>query len=145
MTVVVGYPYHPLAGQTVLVCRTETITGVCHFRVVTESGKQRLIPQWMCEPLSFDPSPVSTPAIDHAALLDLLRLVSGALSSLDTPEHGSAQEEEIHESVEPVSAAGGAGETAARGRAKRGKPTAGRAADGGDRRDKATKRRRRRA
>jgi hypothetical protein len=141
---VVGYPYHPLASQTVLILRIETIAGVCHFRIVTKRGQERLVPQWMCEPLSFDPLPVSNPIIDHVALLDLHRLVSSALSSLDTPEHGSAQEEQTHESVDPVSTARGAGATAARGRAKRGKPSAGRAADGGDRRDKATKRRRRR-
>ena len=55
----------------------------------------------------------------------------------------SDQEEENYEPVEPVSAARDTGEAAARGRAKRGKPTVGRAADGGDRRDKTTKRGRR--
>src|SRR5262249_37972219 len=116
-----------------------------HFRVVTERGQQRLVPQWMCEPLSFDPSPISTPVIDHAALMDLHRLVSSALSSLDAPEHGSDQEEQTHESIEPVSAPRGARATAARGRAKRGKPSVGRVADGGDRRDKGTKQGRKRA
>ena len=76
--------------------------GVCHYRVVTEIGQHRLIPQWMCEPEAFDPSPVEYPVIDPVALLDLHRLVSSAISSLRTVSDGVDQEERSDDTVESV-------------------------------------------
>ena len=70
--------------------RKETNNGECHLRVITKDGQERLLPQWMFEPHSFDPSPVEHPVISFTALLDLHLLVSSTLSSLDIriPEKG---------------------------------------------------------
>ena len=79
-SLVICYPYHPLYGQRVLAFRKEMVRGVSHYRVVTESGQQRLVPQWMFDPSSFDAAPVPHPFLDPATLLDLHTLVDSALS-----------------------------------------------------------------
>ena len=56
--------------------RKETNNGECHLRVITKDGQERLLPQWMFESHSFDPSPVEHPVISFTALLDLHLLVS---------------------------------------------------------------------
>ena len=76
-----------------------------HYRVVTESGRQWLVPQWMCEPHTFDASPAQHVFIDPLALLDLQRLVAEALSSLESSPSGPPREEH-DETPHTVSAAG---------------------------------------
>ena len=116
--VVLCYPYHPLAGQRASVRRIENLAGIAHYRLVTEAGEERLIPQWMCDCQSFDPTPVDQPFIDPVALLDLQRLVASALSSLDAQRHASDREED-HDAAESVSPTGGRQQAATRRRRQR--------------------------
>ena len=114
----VCYPHHPLFGQTAVVLRKETNNGECHLRVVTKDGQERLLPQWMFESHSFDPSPVEHPVISFTALLDLHLLVLSTLSSLDVriPEQG--QEGSVDDPVALVSTPRGKPKAAPRGATK---------------------------
>src|SRR4051794_9875452 len=91
--VVIEYPYHPLHGQWVIVSARQQHQGAAHYRVTTESGRQFLVPQWMCEPHTFAASPADHVFIRTQALLDLQRLVAESLSSLESPPSGPPQEE----------------------------------------------------
>ena len=91
--IVVEYPYHPLHGQRVIVSARQQHQGAAHYRVLTESGRQCLVPQWMCEPHTFDASPADHVFIDPPALLDLQRLVAEALSSQESSPSGPPREE----------------------------------------------------
>jgi hypothetical protein len=114
----VGYPYHPLYGKTAVILRKETNHGETHFRVIIEGREERLLPQWMFELHSFDPSPVEHPLISLASLLDLHRLVSSALSSRGIYLPEAAQEGSVDEPVTSVSIRRGKRKAAPRGDAK---------------------------
>jgi hypothetical protein len=83
-----------LHGQRVIVFSRQQHQGAAHYRIVTESGHQWLVPKWMCEPQTFDASPAQQIFIDPRALLDLQRLVTEALSSLESSPSGPPREEE---------------------------------------------------
>src|SRR5262249_40749317 len=102
--VVVHYPYHPLYGQRATVRALHNCDGVAQYRLVTASGHERLVPQWMCEPQAFDPTSVTHPFIDLRCLLDLQRLVASAIASWESP--AGQHQEDKHEPAATVPTSG---------------------------------------
>ena len=84
---IVHYPFHPLAGQTVTAYWTQSLQGVEHYHVLTPEMREMLVPTWMCHPETFDAAIVSDPVMDLAALKQLHILVQTALSSLQNAPH----------------------------------------------------------
>jgi hypothetical protein len=94
---IVHYPFHPLAGQTVTAYWTQSLQGVEHYHVLTPEMREMLVPTWMCHPATFDAAIVSDPVMDLAALKQLHILVQTALSSLQNAPH--TREEQDAEST----------------------------------------------
>ena len=85
--VVIHYPFHPLAGQTVTAYWSQSLQGVEHYRVMTPAMTETLVPTWMCHPATFDPHIVSEPVIALKALHQLHILMHTALSSSHSEPH----------------------------------------------------------
>lgn len=80
--VVIHDLHHPLHGQRVITGRHETIHNVVHYRFATEGRQQRFVPESMCDPHSFDASPVQQLVIDSVVLF---ALQTPTIESLQNP------------------------------------------------------------
>ena len=87
-TVVVHYPFHPLAGRTIEVAaKARRDDGAVTLRGVDAHDLK--IPTWMLRPEAANAPIVSTATLDPVALRALLELARTSCPALDAPRRGT--------------------------------------------------------
>ena len=100
---VVTYPFHPLAGQTVLVIGDYEHDGIRHFLIRQPTGGAYQIPDWMfSQGSSFEV--VSAPRLPVSSLIEVRNLIDQRVNcplGRESPG-GSDHEETISRAIGPV-------------------------------------------
>jgi hypothetical protein len=78
---VVSYPFHPLAGQTVLVIGDHEHDGIRHFLIRQPRGGSYQIPDWMFDPAANGLAIVSVPRLPISQLVLLRTLIDRLVTS----------------------------------------------------------------
>ena len=78
---VVTYPFHPLAGRTVLVIGQHEHDGIRHFLIRQPNGGSYQIPDWMLDPAASHLAIVSVPRLPISQLVLLRALVDRLVTS----------------------------------------------------------------
>jgi hypothetical protein len=74
--VVIHYPHHPRAGESIAVLRRVLYAEHVHFVIEQADGSRVLLPEWMTEPWAATLPVVDVPGLSLDALRALCRLIN---------------------------------------------------------------------
>ena len=112
---VIRYPFHPRFGERITVIGMNNYRGESYLTIRQSDGTLALLPPWMADEDAARMRVVLKPALPHPVLVELLRLVDAALSSLTlSTREGGSYAHTGNEAEGPVRGVG-AGDVGSRG------------------------------